>query len=575
MKVLSVINNDKDAVTKEYVDSKAGVTAVDPTSGPVETDFFIPTKTSELTNDSGFITEAALATKQDTLVSGTNIKTINNTSLLGSGNISVATASDIPTKTSDLINDSGFITSSANKYSLTELKALTDPTDDLFLSLKADIINHNPMVITYSQNLNSSASISAEAVVLSATVETVQNYGEVYIISFRKDIITHPGIIHTIGFIPQGEQLVVSEILMIENEVVAEAPEPTSNLTLNSLEPGDMVGCISNMEIRYSESDEWSTLEGVNTGDIFIKNAPQRSGDPVGYIAAKTRDHWYMVYAAVYHKSGDELGYYISELTYHGNNPINPIAYILKNSVRKDRLIEGANVSIEDDESGWLRISANENEAYGTCSSSGDASVKVVNIVRGSSLVESTVGNILRVRFDNALTCNNPTLRVGSGTFDIYDRDTNNKLQSGAWGAGDIVTFYWDGSAVRAIAGLRATTTNYGEAKLSSSVSSTSTTEAATSSAVRQAYNLANGKQDALISGTNIKTINNESLLGSGNINISGGGGTATDVQINGTSITSNNVANIVTEGTYNANTNKIATMTDVSNAVASKLDGN
>lgn len=32
-------------------------------------------------------------------------------------------------------------------------------------------------------------------------------------------------------------------------------------------------------------------------------------------------------------------------------------------------------------------------------------------------------------------------------------------------------------------------------------------------------------KQDALVSGTNIKTINNTSLLGSGNISISGGGG--------------------------------------------------
>ena len=34
------------------------------------------------------------------------------------------------------------------------------------------------------------------------------------------------------------------------------------------------------------------------------------------------------------------------------------------------------------------------------------------------------------------------------------------------------------------------------------------------------------GKQDTLISGTNIKTINNQSLLGSGNITIQGGGGT-------------------------------------------------
>lgn len=62
----------------------------------------IPDSTSELTNDSGYITNSvnnltnymlttdintALGNKQDTLVSGTNIKTINNTSILGSGNI--------------------------------------------------------------------------------------------------------------------------------------------------------------------------------------------------------------------------------------------------------------------------------------------------------------------------------------------------------------------------------------------------------------------------------------------------------------------------------------------------------
>lgn len=36
---------------------------------------------------------------------------------------------------------------------------------------------------------------------------------------------------------------------------------------------------------------------------------------------------------------------------------------------------------------------------------------------------------------------------------------------------------------------------------------------------------LINAKQDALVSGTNIKTINNQSILGSGNISISGGSG--------------------------------------------------
>jgi hypothetical protein len=54
---------------------------------------------------------------------------------------------------------------------------------------------------------------------------------------------------------------------------------------------------------------------------------------------------------------------------------------------------------------------------------------------------------------------------------------------------------------------------------------------------------LLDDKQDALESGTNIKTINNESILGSGNITIQGGGGgcdvnVIEGVKVNGTSLT-------------------------------------
>ena len=41
-----------------------------------------------------------------------------------------------------------------------------------------------------------------------------------------------------------------------------------------------------------------------------------------------------------------------------------------------------------------------------------------------------------------------------------------------------------------------------------------------------------NGKQDTLVSGTNIKTINNQSLLGSGNINIEGGSGEGLSTEV-------------------------------------------
>ena len=70
-----------------------------------------------------------------------------------------------------------------------------------------------------------------------------------------------------------------------------------------------------------------------------------------------------------------------------------------------------------------------------------------------------------------------------------------------------------------------------------------------------------NGKQNTLVSGTNIKTVNNQSLLGSGNISISGG--EATDVQVNGSSIVDDGVANLLTNSAYSSS-NKLATMGDV-----------
>lgn len=62
------------------------VTSVNGNTGAVTVT--VPTKTSQLTNDSGFVTD--ISGKQDKLVSGTNIKTVNGTSLLGSGNIAIS-----------------------------------------------------------------------------------------------------------------------------------------------------------------------------------------------------------------------------------------------------------------------------------------------------------------------------------------------------------------------------------------------------------------------------------------------------------------------------------------------------
>lgn len=75
--------------------------------------------------------------------------------------------------------------------------------------------------------------------------------------------------------------------------------------------------------------------------------------------------------------------------------------------------------------------------------------------------------------------------------------------------------------------------------------------------------NLYNVKQDTLVSGTNIKTINGESILGSGNISISGGNGTITGVSANGTSIATSGVANIPAASTSAYGVTKLSSATN------------
>lgn len=67
-------------------------------------------------------------------------------------------------------------------------------------------------------------------------------------------------------------------------------------------------------------------------------------------------------------------------------------------------------------------------------------------------------------------------------------------------------------------------------------------------------------KQDQLVSGDNIKTINGISILGDGNLVIGENGVTATDVRVNDISITSDGMANLSVDGVYDAVTNKIVT---------------
>lgn len=166
----------------------------------------IPTKTSQLTNDSSFVNDYQLSGKQDKLTSGTNIKTINNQSILGSGNIdiqgggsesvawgditgkpdfkAVATSGSyddltnkpaIPTKTSDLTNNSGFV----NDYQLSgKQDKLVSGTNIKTINNESILGSGNITTASQSELTNLATTVGNQASVITALNTAVFKNGD-------------------------------------------------------------------------------------------------------------------------------------------------------------------------------------------------------------------------------------------------------------------------------------------------------------------------------------------------------------------------------------------------------------
>lgn len=215
---------------------------------------------------------------------------------------------------------------------------------------------------------------------------------------------------------------------------------------------------------------------------------------------------------------------------------------------------------------------------YGTCSTADGTAAKVV-VCSDFTAADLVAGTRLTVHFTNANSFNGQaTLDVNStGAKNIYYNGTTTNARY-MWVAGETVDFVYNGTQWATINGALATTDYYGVTKLYNGAGSNSNAYALTPNALyawangavcpyystsatyavgdkvrygnllyecntaietaeawtaahwtaldpiqKQIDDLANGKQDALVSGTNIKTINNTSILGSGNIDISTG----------------------------------------------------
>lgn len=133
---------------------------------------------------------------------------------------------------------------------------------------------------------------------------------------------------------------------------------------------------------------------------------------------------------------------------------------------------------------------------FGTCTTAASTNDKVVTTQNGDFKLEA--GSVLYVQFNTAVTSTATTLNVDNTGAIAVQTSAVNALSAYQIAPKVVVGFVYDGTVYRMLDSTIATTTYYGVTKLSSSTSSTSTIMAATPSAVKEAYDLANTANTAV-----------------------------------------------------------------------------
>lgn len=178
-------------------------------------------------------------------------------------------------------------------------------------------------------------------------------------------------------------------------------------------------------------------------------------------------------------------------------------------------------------------ITSSSTSTSNATATNGNVYLNVVenSTVRSSHTITGTGGTTVTSDASGHITIDTPLKTIngesleGSGDITIEVQDSVTESVVSGWGftknTGTITEVKANGTSISTsgVANIPAASTSaYGVTKLSSSTSSTSTTLAATASAVKAAYDLANGKQAKLTSGTNIMTARGQSILTSGDL---------------------------------------------------------
>lgn len=425
----------------------------------------VPTKVSELVNDSGYITTADT---QNFVTSG-DVQAQINDSISGKADSSAVTAqisevkaqieAEIPTKVSSLENDLNFVNSGDVESMISGFTTSAD--------VKTQVESYNYINSGQAQTqINNS--ISGKLDTDTFTTYTANTQTE---LNNKQDI---------------SGMTEYATTAFTENTYakIGGIPTKTSDLTNDS-------GFITNADIQdfVTSSDVQTQIDSSISGkldtDIFTTYTANTKTEIDNALSVKVDS-----------SRVDE----IEEVT--------ASALVELNSTKQDILVSGTNIKTINNESilgsGNIVIQGGSGSDY-----SAGTNIDITNNV--ISVTGITVPTKL-----SELT--NDEGFVNSG--EVETQITNKGYITGYTETDPV----FQASAASGISEQDITNWNN---KLDSSALTQYYTSAQTDTAIS---NATSGKQDTLVSGTNIKTINNQSLLGSGNIEIQGGSGGGSNI---------------------------------------------
>ena len=464
----------------------------------------LPTKVSELVNDEGYITTADT---QNFVTSG-EVQTQINDSISGKADSSAVTAqisdvkaqieAEIPTKVSDLQNDlnfastgdvesmiSGFITSADVKTQIEGYNYINSDQAqtqiDNSISGKVD----TNVFTAYTANTQTELNNKQDASAMTAYATTA--FTESTYLKEHQSLSAY-------STTEQVQTLINTAKQEVENEIPDVSKFVTSaQVETQITDKGYITG--------YTETDPVfmaSPASGITSQDITNWNAKLDSSALTPYYTSAQTDN--AISNAVSVKADSSRVDEIEEVT--------ASALVELHSTKQDILVSGTNIKTINNQSllgsGNIEIQGGSGSDY-----SAGTNIDITNNVISVTGITIPTSN-------TAFT--NDAGYVNSG-------EVETQITSKGY-----ITGYTESDPVfqaSAASGISEQDITNWNAKLDSSALTPYYTSAQTDNAIS---NATSGKQDTLVSGTNIKTINNQSLLGSGNIEIQGGSGSGSNI---------------------------------------------